>query len=169
MTTPIYGIPYPALGSNADGPAAFQAQATRVEREMTVLRRTDSTAQAPGFPVGPNQGGDVVTWSIPLVVIGWIEVEVDLGIQSYNPNTVDAWAGQVAVVLDGVTIVSKRFHNNGMVASMDKTVSCRRAVTAAQSSVNIVVHVSVDAPAAQPVIVAYLDISAWQFGAPSTG
>jgi len=63
-TTPIFGFPWPELASQADGPAAFQALATKLETTMGASARVFSQTLA-GHSWGSGVQTDALT-SVPL-------------------------------------------------------------------------------------------------------
>lgn len=162
--SPIYGIPWPALGAIADGPDGYSDIALRVEREMTTFRGVTNYAKSSGVTCLNGYTTDVHSVTHPLAVIGWVDVELNIAM---TPAAGTVIAGTIQITLDAVQVRNVRFHNQGQGIYV-ATIVASRAVTAAQTTLAIVARLAVDGPSST-VTYQHSEISARSYGAPGTG
>lgn len=169
MTTPVYGYPSPTLATAADGPAAVSNLALRVEREQTVLRGVTTNSKEVQIVVGAGNSYAVHTYDCAVSTIGWIDVELNIifGVADENAAAYPNISGTVTLMIGGNVIRTVRFHNVSRTRIIDKTISGRKALIAANTTVNIQGQLAIDGNSA-PVTYYMSQLNMRQFGAPST-
>lgn len=168
--TPIYLLPSPALGETADGPAAITALATRVERELPILRAANTFDKEADIDINPNSTTTVHQIDCAVSVIGWATAELSIswGTQDGSTGYWSAIAGYVRLYLNNVLIRQTRYHSQGRTRFLSRTIVASKALGTADSNLNVRADIYVDAPSAT---VRYFHSSIWveQFGAPAVG
>lgn len=167
MTTPVYGFPIPLLSSIADGPDAISDLAYRVEREMTGLRAVSNYSREQNTSLSNVAGVPVHTTTTPLVVIGWVEVEVEVFLGSLVAESAFI-AGNIWLDLNGVRARTIRYHNQGLTKVINPTFTGTLGITAADTSLTAIVSVAAD-PVSSGHLYHRSSLAVRQYGAPSSG
>jgi hypothetical protein len=117
-TTDILDLRYPELPGGANGPLGIQNLAEDVDSSMSVLRRSDAGYTVSGTVTGVGGTGiALATTTIPLEVIGWVDIDVDVTLSSsllYTPSEGNAnFAGEIRLYFNGaiVTNGTVRYHS----------------------------------------------------------
>lgn len=171
-TTPVYGFVTPDLANTADGPTALATLATRVEREMSTLRATNTWTQEPNAGYNQNTSGNVIhSITASPSVIGWLDIEASINLAAIGGSSSDvsagAFAGFMQLQVDAVQIRNYRFHSLWSTRSVVLTFSGKVTNTAVQTS--RVVRLVMDLQTGLGVSVNHSEITVAQFGAPGTG
>lgn len=166
--TPIYSLPSPLLTEQADAAAAFTALNARIEREMPALRASNNYNNE--SQRGGVLGGAVVVHAVTtaLVVIGWVEVEVEVYMYGEAQDMTPFIAGFVSLTCNGTQLRNLRYHNQGRSAAIEKTFSGGLAIASGVTSLSTSISFTQD-PASAWHYMYSTNINVRQYGAPNSG
>jgi hypothetical protein len=170
--TPILRLPYPELGQNADGPAAFADLATAVENTRSINR---GWSRERGQGMVGNDAGTVVNPSeqrqimpaqtIAPVVNGWAEVSFDCDLYQATGTQPGTWAGNLRMYMNGILCGESRFHNHGLTMQMHNAVVAVVQVPLTLTSMVFGVNMVIDQPSNTGVRAVEWEFNIRQYGA----
>jgi hypothetical protein len=171
MTTysPVYGMPSPELlVGSADAAAAFTAVGARIDREMTQLRSSTYVTGDIFFSIAPGQAVFIYLTDIPVVVIGWIEIDVHVSMGS-AANSLAATSGFVKFQDGGTFYRDLRWRSHNNQTAWDVAGTGTRTVMSGQTTQTLAIALYCDAGALAGVEAYTINVGVRQYGAPASG